>query len=242
MNNNILLKKRKAGFWIRSLSVFIDSLLFCIIAISSSLMCIEFKTFPQVNANIIQIKNNYLYYLWFLLIIVILVIEFLLIPILFQGRTLGMLITRLEVFFNNQSKNKVIWKRFKYGTLFWILMIVIFMISVYPVIINKIIILKYIKNNLNEMDEQVIQFKNDNKLFTFEGILYSIPSVTSPIIFLMEMFFLISIGFKKNKIGIIDKLSNSEITFINKYEEMNNLIVNIIQPIKNKKYQIEWKE
>lgn len=236
------LQKRTAGFWIRFLSISIDVILFCAIAISSSLMCIEEKEFPQINRTLSQLKNDYFYYIWFILVISILIIQFLAIPFLFKGKTLGMIIARIEIDTNHQPLKKVILNRFKFGPLLWIFIFVVFVIFVRPTLINKMLIYKYIKENFNDSNQQAVELLNANKLSLLDTFLYSIPSIVSPIIVFAEVFFLISIGFKKTKISIIDNLTNSKVVFINKHIEKLNLIIEVVKPIENKKYQIEWKE
>lgn len=236
------LQKRTAGFWIRFLSISIDVILFCVIAISSSLICIEAREFPQINKTLSQVKNDYFYYIWFMLVVLILTIQFLGIPFILKGKTLGMIITRLEIDTNDQPLKKVILNRFKFGALLWIFIFVVFMIFVRPTMINKMLIYKYVKENFDENNQQAVELLNANKLSLLDTVLYSVPSIFSPIIVFAEVFFLISIGFKKTKISIIDNFTNSKIVFANKYIKTTNLIVEIVKPIENKKYQIEWKE
>lgn len=236
------LQKRTAGFWIRFLSISIDVILFSIIAISSSLMSIEAKVFTEIDRTISQVKNDYFYYIWFILVVSVLIIQFLAIPFLLKGKTLGMLITRLEIDTNDQPLKNVILSRFKFGALLWIFIFVVFMIFVRPEMINKMLISKYVKENFDENNQQAVELLKANKLSFLDTVLYSAPTVVSPIIVFAEVFFLISIGFKQSKISIIDNFTNSKIVYVNKYIETTNLVIEVVKPIKNQKYQIEWKE
>ncbi|MBD5423459.1 MAG: RDD family protein [Mycoplasma sp.] len=239
---------KKAGFWIRLLYLFIDCIIFCSIAISSSLMCIT-KTnisYPNATFDIYNVKNDYTYYIWLLFVLILLAIFFIVVPLLFNGKTLGMSIAKLKIDFNAQNKYKVIFKRMELGVFLWMFIVIIFMCFVQPKTINKMINFNYIKSNYSKTMtiEELNNFLSNYKWTITETILYTIPSTISPIVVMIQLFFLISIGFKKNKTGLVDKFTNSQIVYVNKYDKVNedDKLIFDIKPEENIKYEIIWKD
>lgn len=267
---------KNAGFLIRLLALFIDIVIFCAIGITASLMCMTknkinfsmiFKindmtyTANPYNFSMYQIKNDYTYYFWLILLLCILSIQFILIPLLAKGRTLGMIICRLDLKSKSQSLEKSLIKRIELGVLLWMLIIVLFMAMVNTKIVNKISIKTYLNNNKYEIDKFIKSFLPENfKINKFEyqiynldakswcysptsveTFLYAFPSAISPIVVLVQLFLLISIGFKKEKVGLVDRFSETRVVYHKKfnYIEVKQMIV--ISPEKNIKQEIIWK-
>ncbi|MBR3832080.1 MAG: RDD family protein [Mycoplasmataceae bacterium] len=237
-------KIKNAGLWIRLLSITIDVFLFCSLAMSLSLICLQNKYFEQLDKSIYVVKNDYWYYLWLFFLILMLLIFFVVIPIFTKGKTIGMLLTRLELKIQDGSFYKVILKRNQFSTLLWIVLIVLFMIFVNPKIVNKIAISSYInKNYKNSSDNEIQQLLSQNSLTILETSFYTIVSTLSPIILLEQLFLLMSSGFKKEKISIVDRLTKSQIVYSNKFEKIKQESeINLIKPIKNISVDINWKE
>ena len=157
-----------------------------------------------------------------------------------------MFITKLKIDFNGQNKYKVIFKRMELGVFLWMFIVIIFMCFVQPKTINKMINFNYIKSNYSKTMtiEELNNFLSNYKWTITETILYTIPSTISPIVVMIQLFFLISIGFKKNKTGLVDKFTNSQIVYVNKYDKVNedDKLIFDIKPEENIKYEIIWKD
>lgn len=240
---------RKAGFWIRLLSTLIDVVIFCILGILSSLMCIAKVYISEIDKSIYLVsEKQYLYILWLLLLIIFLIIQFMIIPYCLNCRTIGMVITKLEVDFKNSSKSQVLLKKIEIGPMLWIILIILFMCFVWPNTINKMVIFSYIKTNYNNVQEgsplfdSIKSLLEANKWTIQQTIFYSIPSVISPLIVIVQLFFLISVGFKKSKEGLIDKFTSSQVVYKNKFDEVFEQNWKIIEPEKNIKQLLIWKE
>lgn len=234
---------KKAGFWIRAFSLLIDITIFCLLAISLSLWCLEKKYFPEINKYIYQIKNYYIYYLWFIIVDLILIIQFIFIPMLCDGKTIGMMITQLKVKYLEKDKSQSFVKRIEIGVVLWIFLITSFMCLVQPPAVNKMAVYSYIKTNYKDMTKEIEKLFDENKWSLMETILYSIPSTFSTIVLIVELFLLISVGFRNNKSGLVDKFSNSQIVYSKKYDiQKNNDDIKIINPKKDDKYKIIWRE
>lgn len=244
-----MLQNKKAGFWIRFLSILIDIIIFCVIGITSSLMCLQKKEFPTINVEIYQISDDwYLYYIWLNLLIIIISIQYILIPFCFKGKTIGMMITKLEIDFQNSLKWKTILKRIELGPMLWIIIIFFFICFVWPSTINKMTVISYIRTNFSNLQQTdqnyqlVKELLEQNKLNLIERICYSIPASTSPLILFFDLFMLISIGFRKNKIGLIDRFSSSFVVYKNRFEQTIEKELQVIEPEEEEKYNIVWKE
>lgn len=237
-------KNKNAGLWIRLLSITIDVFLFCSLAMSLSLICLQTKYFGQLDKSIYVVKNDYWYYLWLFFLILMLLIFFVVIPIFTKGKTIGMLLTRLDLKIQDKSIYKVILKRNQFSTFLWIVLIILFMIFVSPKIVNKIVVSSYVnKNYKNSSDETIKQLLSENSLTILETSFYTIVCTLSPIILLEQLFLLMSSSFKKEKISIVDRLTKSQIVYSNKFENIKQESeINLIKPIKNISIDIKWKE
>lgn len=237
---------KKAGFWVRFGSLIIDLILFCLIGISSSLFCLKKEiVLDDPKIDIYQVKNDFTYFLWLLLLIILITIQFILIPLLSNGRTIGMIITKLDIDFYDKNKYKSILKKIEIGPFIWIVLICLFMCFVWPKTINKMVIFSYIKTNFSESDQKVQNLKellDTNKWTLLETIFYTIPSALSPMILLIQLFFLISVGFRGNKTSLVDKFSNSQVIYKNKFIDVENNEIKLVKPIKNEVYQINWRD
>lgn len=242
MSNRI---NKKAGFWVRFGSLIIDLILFCSIGISSSLFCLKKEIILVVpRINIYQVRNDFTYFLWLLLLIVLITIQFILIPILSNGKTIGMIITKLDIEFYDKNRYKSILKKIEIGPFIWIVLICLFMCFVWPKTINKMVIFSYIKAHFSESNQNqaLKDLLDKNKWTLLETVFYTIPSALSPMILLIQLFFLISVGFRGNKTSLVDKFSNSQVVYKNKFIDVENTEIKLVKPIKNEIYQINWRD
>lgn len=236
----------KAQFWSRLSSALIDIIIFCVIGISSTLICIQKELVSDINVEMYLVKNDYTYFLWLFILIVTLSILYILIPFIFKGQTIGMMILRLKLNCNNQNQYLVILKRTELGAFLWIFIIVIFMCFVWPTTINKMIITNYIQFHINDFNnltnEEINNLQLQYQWTLLETCFYAIPSVLSPIIVLIQVFSFMSILFKKKRLSIIDKITNSEIVYSYKYIEVSTNEEIQIEPEKNIVFPIIWKD
>lgn len=241
---------KNAGLFIRLLSTIIDVLFFCFFGIVLSLISISETTIgnffdsdnPNISSNIlnqkIYIVNN-LYWLWLFLLILILFIEFILIPFFLKGRTIGMLITRLKLKYDNEKFIKVLFYRNCLGSFLWIIVIFLFMIFVSPNTINKYLLYKEINNLTIENKEEILSKINFS---IWEIILFYIPSSLPSIILTIQLLSILSVMFKRKNVSIIDRFSNSLIVYKNKFIDFSNNNLEVINPEKNINIEIIWKE
>ncbi len=236
----------KAKFGSRLASTLIDILFFCIIGITSSLICIKKELVQDINTEIYLVKNDYFYFLWLFILILSLSILYILIPLICDGKTIGMMFLKLKLNYNNQKKYYVILKRTELGAFLWIFVIIIFMCFVWPTTINKMIITNYIQDHLKNFNHlspnELENLQNKYQWTLLEICFYSIPSVLSPIVILIQLFSLMSILFRQKRLSLIDKITNSEIVYSNKYINIVKEEKIEIEPEKNIVYPIIWKE
>lgn len=237
-----------AGFWIRFSSLLIDVIIFVLISISSSLLIIRSKQLEIWNNQLIyQVDDGWTYYLWFLIPILLLILQFLLIPLLTNGKNLGQLICRIKVIKTNKDDfNKIIiFKRWQLGPLIWIIIIIMFMMMVRPEVINKVSLYTFVQNHQDDFQKLAPVEQNEiiksYQFNSWETALLSIPGTTSTFNILIQMLMLISISINKEKVGLLDKLTNSKIIYVNKFLIKNENSTMIIKPKLNSTINITWK-
>lgn len=203
--------KKTAGFWIRILSILIDLTLFCIIAISSSLIAI------QNNNNLLTIIP-WGYYLWMTLVIFEILILFIVIPILSKGRTIGMWCCQINLI---SLKKEPVWlmviKKNQLYSFLWIFSILVSMSFISPQLCQK----------MYDISNQAID--GTLKLEPWEAAMLAIPSTTSGIVIFVNIFTVLSINMNKNKQGINDKLTETQMIysrrFVEVFDEQNKVIL-----------------
>ncbi len=233
---------QKAGFWSRLIYFLIDFIFFSSIAISTSLICIKKEFISDINNEIYLVANDYWYFLWLLFLIINLSFFFIIIPLIFNGKTLGMMIIRLKVNFNSSKKYQSILKRMELGVFLWIFIVLIFMCFVWPNTINKMIIRNYIEKHSNEFGESLNDLMNLYQWNILETSFYSIPSVISPIVVIIQLFSFMSVLYKGNKTTFVDKISDSQIVHSKKFVEIVDYKNIELEPEKNIVFPIIWKD
>lgn len=238
---------KHAGFWIRLMALLIDVIIFVVISISSSLLIINAQEFKLWDQQLIYMVNtNWTYYLWFLIPISLLIIQFLLIPLLTKGKTIGQLIFQIKVAsFSENHWKSVIFKRWQLGALIWILVMIMFMVLVNPTTINKVSLYTFIQNHQKEFKaldpDQQSQIINAYQLNSWETALLAILATTSSFNIMAQMLLLISISIKPNKIGLLDRLTASKVIYLKKFLIEKQIKLIIIKPKLNQKNEIIWK-
>ncbi|QJG66401.1 RDD family protein [Mycoplasma phocoeninasale] len=211
---------RKANFWIRLLATIIDLLIFIAFAISSSFLVFNYKLGEYIN------KWNY--YVWLTLLILMLNIFWIIIPILFQGQTIGMMICKIKII-PQEAKTKLsraIFDRQRLFAFTWMIIFALFIIFVSPELF-----IKAAKIN-----------RNSGKLETLERVFVLIPTALASFATFAEIFLVIS-NVKESRIGINDNLSNTYTVWKNRFDKSEEIqeIKAIIKPkireLPNLKYE-----
>lgn len=240
---------KNAGFFIRFLANLIDIVIFVVFGMLLSLICIGKGSIPIDNNKTIElylVTKWYAYYIWLVSLILMIIVESIVIPYFFKGRTLGMLITQLTILWNDDDLLiKKIFKRWQLGWFIWMIIILLFLAFISPKIVNKLIVFSFINNNPKEfanMDQIAMNnFINSHKLNFIETMFLTIPSSISSFTIIAQVLLLMSIGASKNKIGIIDKLTNTRITYKKKVVEIKEKEIKIPKPEKIENIEIIWK-
>lgn len=249
MREKTIQTKKNAGYFIRFGALLIDASIFIILSLFLSLACISQEKIDfgnEISFHLYLVTNKVMYYSWLCLLIVTLCIEYLLIPYFLKGRTLGMIITRIELKSNDEeSYFKKTFKRWQLTCFFWILIIFLFLVLVRFETVNKLLVVSYIQNNKSEfinIDELKLKlYLKPYKLSTLEIAAITIPSTISGFTVIAQVLLSISVGANAKKIGIVDKITNSQIVYSNKFIKINIKEFTIPEPIKVKKININWK-
>ncbi|MGL6124991.1 MAG: RDD family protein [Metamycoplasmataceae bacterium] len=215
---------KPAGFWIRILSIIIDLTLFCVIAISLSLIAIE----KRGDSLIILTWG---YYLWMVLIIFEILILFILIPIILKGRTIGMLICQINfISLNEEPVWLVVIKRNQLYAFLWIFSILVSMSFISPQLFQKM------TNISNQASDGTLSLES------WESAMLAVPATTSGIIIFVDIFSVLSINMNKNMYSISDKFSEIKMVYLKKYIEIFDEVDKVILKEKVKKVELVWKD
>ena len=216
--------QKPAGFWIRVLSILIDLVLFCVIAISSSLIAIETK-----NDSFIIISWGY--YVWMTLVIFEILILFIVIPMLSKGKSIGMLLCQINIISLSQEPIwLVVLKKNQLYAFLWIFSIIMSMSFISPSLANKMTAIS------NQPEGGTL------KLESWEAALLAIPSTTSGIVIFVNVFSILSINMNKNAFGLNDKLTNTQMIYSKKSIEVFDEKNKVILKEKVKKQKLIWKD
>lgn len=209
----------QAGFWIRLLARMIDLIIFGLIMVGSALINLR-------KDNFWYFQDNWFFYVWILFNILILFLMFILLPVLFNGQTLGMFVTRIKITFQEKDKWKSIIKRELFFAITWIILLVII-----GAVVNHTLFAKYARTH-----------QKDIKYSSWEQIRISIVTTVASLLTLIQMVCAISVVVRKPHPGIHDSYSKTKTVWINKFttiNKTNNKFVSIKpQMIKNEK--VEW--
>ncbi|NQZ65604.1 MAG: RDD family protein [Mycoplasmatales bacterium] len=185
---------RKAGFWIRLLGRLIDLILISAIIVASAFGMLE-------RSDGWHFKENWMFYIWIVEIILLLAAVFLVIPFFWDGKTIGMFITRTKIKFKDNNKMKSIIIRELFFSISWISLTILVCL-----IINHTLIIKF-----SLTDKSAIKFTNWEKFRI--TIITSIGSILS----IIQFIFIISIIIRGEKNGLHDAQSKTETVWINRY-------------------------
>ncbi len=189
-----------AGFWIRLMARLIDVLILFIISFFLTWLFLEKKF---VNEKLIGwvFKENYLFYVYAFIIVFFILFLFVLLPIIWNGKTLGHFITRTKIVAENNLLRSILTREI-FWSFSWI-----FCIILTTTIINHTLFFKFISNNINVNDD----------FSAWETTRISFVTSIASIIVLMQMFLAISIIARPNKLGLQDVYSKTKVVYLNKY-------------------------
>jgi len=190
-------QNKKANFWIRLLASSIDLSLFVIFLIATSFMVFNYQ------------KNTYYhianYYVWLFLIITYLTFFYIVLPIIWKGKTIGLAICRLKIIKKDNASfdkfSKIIFDRQRLFAFLWICIFLSFIIFIHP--------------------QTFLEAAKKEKIKPYQKLFLSIPIVLSSLAIMLQIFLMFT-NLKSDKIGLNDKFSNSLTVWMNKFEEIKN--------------------
>ncbi|WP_027120628.1 RDD family protein [Mycoplasmopsis lipofaciens] len=208
---------KNISFWYRFLLNLIDFSLFLI------LITINYWFLFVKNAN-----NHYKEFITFNLIsITICLVLFLLIPLVFQGRTIGMIVLQTQLLYDIKNKNnfyKTILKKSIITCFYYIFIIIILIILIWPKDIDEF---KQITNN--------IRSSKNFKLIMTNRLIYTLSSI---------WFLLIAIHYgmlivRKDNRSLFDFISDSRIVYLKHFEIKKIINKQKLMPFRhnNNKYE-----
>ncbi|KDE44890.1 membrane protein [Metamycoplasma hyosynoviae] len=185
-------QNKKAHPFIRILASIIDSTLFLIFAIFSSFMVFNYR-----KGIYYHIAN---YYVWLFLLISFLIFFYIVLPIIWKGKTIGKAICKIKLI-QQDEKEKFSNKVFDSQRLFsflWVCILTSFIFFISP--------------------NTFIQVSKRSELKLYQKVFLTIPTVLSSLTIITELVFLFSV-FSERRIGLNDKFSNTLIVWENKFDE-----------------------
>jgi len=215
-------ENKKANFWIKLLARLIDLLPIATISIGILFLMMRHSTEGWV------FKELWMYYLWNFILVILIAWEFLIMPLLTNGKTLGMWVTQIKIVANKNFVKRVL-KREVFFAWTWILMT--FMVMV---IINHTLIYKFASTT-----------KDMNKLTSLESLRIGIVSAIGSISIVIQMFLGISGVVRRDKRSLHDVYAKTNVVWEKKFitiEKSKTLKSNsrILKPVPYKEEEIEW--
>ncbi|PZW00566.1 RDD family protein [Metamycoplasma auris] len=196
----IVKKNIKANFWIRLLATLIDLLLFIIFSIGTSFIVFNYKNMDFYTNN--KIFKEIIFRVWLLVIILFIILEYILIPIILKGQTIGMLICKIKIIQIDQNRklSKYIFDRQRLFALFWIFVFLSFMLI---------------------SADGFIDAARGKKLNAGQKIILAIPSLLATIAINAQILIILS-GISSTRLNWNDKLSRTQTVWKNKFEEIED--------------------
>lgn len=238
-----------AGFWIRLLSRLIDLIIVWAIATFLSWLFLIKKHFN--NQSLWAFKMDYLFYIYVLIVIGLISFFFIIMPLIFNGQTIGNMLTRTKIvrqindrptndqetndqlnfnFKNRKSLLTAIFKREIFWSISWIFCALLMM-----VIINHTLIIKFAMIN-----------KNNFKFSNWQTFRISLMSAIASLIVFTQMICAISILVRKDNKGLHDIYSQSMIIYCKSRlikiddNQLSLQNIDLLKPQKIKQYQIDF--
>ena len=186
------------------------------------ILTIAYFMLEKVNGKN-QFKETWMFYLWAIISIVVFFVIFILIPILWNGKTIGNFISRVKVV-SEKNLTKSILKREMFFGWAWIVLVIGI-----ASLINHTLIVK------------VASQQKDVVYKGWEAVRVAVFSSMAGIITLVQMVFGISGLVKKDGISLHDKIAGSKVVWINKYvEKEKEVMKKTIKPMVVKNNSVDW--
>ncbi|VEU77852.1 RDD family protein [Mycoplasmopsis columbinasalis] len=199
---------KNANFWSRLCGHWLDFLCFCALVLPHYWFLVG-----QGTTNHFSLK----FYLFICVSNLDAAILFVGIPYLTAGRTVGMLINRLQFIAQTKATkfnlHKIIWQKAIFSCGFWLLTSLLFIILIYP-------------QDFAAFKEAVVKRDTSNFRYTIAARLIGSISVLG---LLLSTLNYIMILVKKNKLGFTDFFTNTRTVYLKHYnKELLNTMVRLI--------------
>lgn len=210
-------KKKSAGFWVRFCSRFIDIFIPSLIMFSLAMLMIE----KNVTYDF---KQPYLFYVWSMLFIFLIIMFSIIIPLLLNNKSIGMLVCGLEYQFDNKKISSLFKREFLVSCTwaFIILMIMIF--------VNHTLIGKFAQNN-----QKKISYTD------WERVRISVVSIISAFMMIIQLMCGISIIVHNDKRGMHDRIAKMSVVHTRKFIDITkDEIPSNLKPRPVSNTAVEW--
>ena len=208
-----------AGFWSKFLSRIIDLVIMSVIVVGIAFTIMVRN--PKWNFD-----EPWKFYLWILIFFVVVSSLFLMLPMLWDGKTIGMFLLRIKVQPKEYSLSKSIFKREAFFSIMWILNILLV-----AMIINHTLINRYARTA-----QKGIQYTS------WETARISIISSVGTITVMIQMLFAISSIVRKDKRSLHDVYSKTIVVKFNKTQLVKEVksIPRKIKPKLIEEPEVKW--
>ena len=204
-------------FWPKLLSRIIDMVIVGLIILTAAYFMVE------KDGGKTHFIETWMFYVWSLIAVITFFIVFILIPILWNGKTIGNFVSRVKIV-SEKNLTKSIIKREMFFGWAWIVLIIGM-----AAIINHTLIIK------------VASHQKDVVYKGWDAVRVAIFSSLAGIITLVQMVFGISGLVKSDGISLHDKIAGSKVVWINKFEkEEKEIKAKTIKPVIVKNNPVDW--
>lgn len=212
------MKNKRAGFWIRLLARLIDLLIVSVLSISFALIDLR-------HTNNWYFENDWFFYIWILFNVLVLIVVYLLTPIIWDGKTVGMWVCRIKILFEDNNKFVSILKRELFISVSWIILFVCV-----GVFINHTLFDRYARTSQDHINYT-----------TWEMIRISTITTIASLLTVAQMITAISIVIRKSKKSLHDSYSKTDTVWINKMVKVLKVKKSVsIKPRLIKQEEVEW--
>ena len=204
-------------FWPKLLSRIVDLILVASLSILASYFIFE-KVAGQT-----QLKETWMFYVWALGTAILFLVFFILIPLVWKGKSVGNFILRVKVVSKGSLTKAILKRELAFGWA-WLLLVIAF-----TALINHSMVLKATMSQTNI------------KYVGWEAVRVSVLSTLAGLIIITQMIFGVSGLVKKNGISIHDEMAGSKVVWINKFTTIEKEVTKKeIMPSRVKHNPVEW--
>lgn len=208
-----------AGFWSKFLARIIDLVIMSLIVVGIGFSIMT--RYPKWHFD-----QPWKFYAWIFIFFVTVSVEFILIPILFDGKTLGMYVVKIKITTQEYSMGKSVLKREAFFALMWLLNIILITIIINHTLINKYALTK----------------QTDIKYTAWETARISMVSSVGSITIIIQMLFAISSIVRKDKRSLHDVYSKTRVVRYNKFQDVavKTKTARKIKPVMIEEPEVKW--